>query len=222
MTPAAGWWTLVGRLGEAQVLLPAVLAAAAWLAWRGGAPRKAAGWLAAIGVAAALTTATKLAFIGWGVGSAALDFTGISGHAMFAAAILPVLLGMAASGSRTGRSAGGAAAGLALAALIAVSRVVTGAHSASEAAAGFALGAAAAAALLAHGGPPPRGRPARWLALPLAAWLLLVPAGMPPSRTHDAVTRLALALSGRAAPCTRADLHRDTGCRPSPLPKLDP
>ena len=42
--------------------------------------------------------------IGWGIGWAPLDFTGFSGHAMFAAALMPLLLRLAAGpGSRRGR-----------------------------------------------------------------------------------------------------------------------
>jgi hypothetical protein len=84
-------WTVVTRLGEAQILLPALVSVSAWLAWRVAAPRTAAWWLGLTAVAALVTTATKLAFIGWGLGSAPLDFTGLSGHAMFAAAVLPLL-----------------------------------------------------------------------------------------------------------------------------------
>lgn len=207
------FWPFVTRLGEAQILLPAALAIAAWLAWRGGAARTAGRWLVAIGAAAALTTATKLAFIGWGAGSAALDFTGVSGHAMFAAATLPVLLrALARPGGRwPPRSA--VAAGFALAAVVAVSRVVVDAHSTSEVVAGFALGGAASGAVLAGAGFPPQPAP-RWLPLLLAGWLATTPAGAPPSRTHGWVTHWALALSGHAAPYTRVDLH--AGRRPAP------
>ena len=43
------------------------------------------------------TTASKVAFIGWGLGLSALDFTGISGHAMIASAVYPLLLGTLAA-----------------------------------------------------------------------------------------------------------------------------
>ena len=85
------FWHTVTRLGEAQLLLPALLAVTAWLALRAQAPRVALVWLSTTAVAALLTTATKIAFIGYGLGYAPLDFTGISGHAMFSAAILPLL-----------------------------------------------------------------------------------------------------------------------------------
>lgn len=84
-------WRFITRLGEAQLLLPPLALVLAWFRWRLGARPVVLAWTGAIGVAAFITTVTKVAFLGWGVGSAELDFTGISGHAMFAAAVLPVL-----------------------------------------------------------------------------------------------------------------------------------
>ena len=55
-------WHLLTRLGELQLLLP-VLLAATW-SLRRAAPRLAGRWLAAAAAAIALTTATKIAFLG--------------------------------------------------------------------------------------------------------------------------------------------------------------
>ena len=85
------FWHLLTRLGEAQILLPAMVLVTACLTWRHGPTRLALGWLASTALAATITTLSKVAFIGYGVGLPALDFTGISGHAMFAAAVLPQL-----------------------------------------------------------------------------------------------------------------------------------
>ena len=212
----AGFWRAVTRLGEAQILLPAALLAAAWLA-RHGERATAARWLGAVAAAAALTTATKLAFIGWGLGgSAALDFTGLSGHAMFAAAIFPPLLCTVAAPAGGFTPPRAVACGVLLALVIAVSRVATGEHSLSESVAGALVGGAASVVALA-GAASPRRPARRWLALLLAAWLLTTPAGAPPSRTHGWVTQLALALSGRDTPYTRADLHR-AAAAPSAAP----
>ena len=202
----AGFWRAVTRLGEAQILLPAALLAAAWLACH-GERTTAARWLGAVAAAAALTTATKLAFIGWGLGgSAALDFTGLSGHAMFAAAIFPPLLRTVAAPAVGFTPPRALACGALLALVVAVSRVATGEHSLSESVAGALAGGAASAVALAGAALPRRPAP-RWLPLLLAAWLLATPAGAPPSRTHGWVTRLALALSGHDTPYMRADLH---------------
>lgn len=199
-------WLVVTRLGEAQILLPAVLATLAWIARRAGAGRPALVWLLAVGGAAVLTTITKVAFLGWGVGIAPLDFTGISGHAMFAAAVWPVLVA-ALAGDRPRWRGLAIGAGYALALLIGVSRVVVQAHSVSEVVAGFALGSLASALALTAPGAVRLQAPTA-LALGLAVWLIGAPAKAPPSPTHGWVIRLSLALSGRSEPYTRQMLHQ--------------
>ena len=211
-------WVAVTRLGEAQILLPAFVAGALWLAFArpagargrlaGGnahahdhpARRSAWRWIAAIVATTAVTTVSKVAFLGFGLGIAAIDFTGFSGHSMYATAILPVLVAIVA-GWR------GAIAGFLLAVLITYSRVLLNAHSWSEALAGLALGAAAAgwtlADYLAH---PGAVRAPWWLPLLLAAWLTLLPTHAPPSRTHSLVVAISLKLSGRTRPYTRFEL----------------
>ena len=211
-------WLALTRLGEAQILLPVMLAVAVWLAWRLGARRAAGAWVASTALAAGLTTASKLAFLGHGIGWPALDFTGFSGHAMFAAAVLPPLLQSvagavparqgAAHDGRPGWDGWAWAAGYALALLVAVSRVAVSAHSWSEVIGGFALGAIASAVALRLGRPWPALGRVRLLAPLLLAWALLGVAGAPPSPTHGWVTRLALAESGRAQPYQRWQMHQ--------------
>jgi len=205
------------RFGEAGIVLPVVVALALWLVLASRSTRPASSWLAPLGVAVIVTTASKVAFIGWGVGIAALDFTGFSGHAMFAAAVYPMLAhALTAHWRDAGRRrdvllALGAA--YAFAALIAASRVRVGAHSVSEAAAGFALGALASASALWLAGHAQQRLPALWAGLGLAAWFGVMPIQAAPSQTHGMVTRLALELSGRELPFRREDLHRAAGPR---------
>ena len=224
--PAYSIWPVVTRLGEAQILLPAALALCAWMAFRPSARPLVAWWLALLTLATLVTTVTKVAFLGWGLGSAALDFTGISGHAMFAAAVYPLLLGLEASGRAAAWQRLAFACGVAVALLVAVSRVMVGAHSVSEVVAGVAVGGVASAWALRRGHLPTVRVP--WL-LPaaLAAWLALTPAHAPPSRTHGWVTRLSLGLSGRTEPYTRRDLRRAeatsaTSATPGPGAGLPP
>jgi len=212
------FWFAVTRLGEAQILLPAFLAGALWLAFArpaGARDRLAEGnahahdhparrsalrWIASIVATTAVVTASKIAFLGYGIGSAALDFTGFSGHSMYATAVLPVLAAIV--GGRRG-----AVVGVLAAVLVAWSRVTLGAHSPSEAVSGVALGAAAAgwtlADYLAH---PGAVRAPWWLPLLLVGWLTLLPMKAPPSRTHSLVVSIALKLSGRHRPYTRFEL----------------
>jgi membrane-associated phospholipid phosphatase len=211
-------WGLITRLGEAQILLPAMLVVCLWL-MQAGAGRLARTWAGCTALAAALTTLSKVAFLGWGIGWAALDFTGISGHAMFAAAILPVLMRCIAAPAPRPWQQAAALLGVVLALVIAASRVRTGAHSVSEVVIGLAVGAAASLATVVRVPLPPTLPAPRALAVGLVLWLLVGPVGSPPSVTHGLVTRLALALSGQERPYTRARTlrqHREPPAAPVP------
>ncbi len=201
-------WLLVTRLGEAQILLPAMLAALLWLLLAARSWRIAVAWLAGTAIAVGLTTATKVAFIGYEIGYAPWDYTGISGHAMFAAAVLPVLTGLMAGGAGPRWRLAAVAAGYLLAALIAYSRLPVRAHSPIEAVAGLALGSLVSALALTRR-PLPLSRPPLWLGVGLLLWMLSLPLGAPPSQTHGWVQRLALAASGRPTPYQRWQMHRD-------------
>ena len=202
----------LSRFGEAGIVVPVAVALALWLLVAARSPRLASSWLLPLALAVAVTTASKIAFLGWGIGIAALDFTGFSGHAMFAAAIYPMLAhALSASWRERGQRRAAAFAvltGYAFAAAIAATRVRLGAHSVSEAAAGFLLGALASGSALWLIGAARHRVPALWVALGLGGWLAVAPIQAAPSQTHRMVTRLALELSGRSTPFRREDLHR--------------
>lgn len=201
-------WNLLTRLGEAQILLPAMLATLLWLSLRSHTPRAALVWGGCTAVSALVTTVNKVAFFGWEMGYAPLNFTGISGHSMFGAAVLPVLARVlvADGGPRLQRAA--VAGGAALAALIAVSRVQVLAHSPSEALLGFILGLGTALLAL-RGMHVPRVHASRLLVYGVMAWMTLTISSAPPSQTHSMVMRLSVALSGRDEPYTRWQMLRD-------------
>lgn len=203
------FWTVVTRLGEAQIMVPAALMVALWFGWRERSTRLAVVWLLGLSAAVTATTASKVAFLGWGLGWPALDFTGVSGHSMFAAAIYPltgVAIASALSGLRAARWQGlGLAAGVALALLVGASRVAVEAHSWSEVMAGWLVGGAATAVAATVDRAPPT-RHTLWLPVMMCLWLGSTLTAAPPSTTHGWVTRLALAVSGRNEPYTRADL----------------
>ncbi len=203
----ANFWHLLTRLGEAEILLPVTLIAVVMLLRRAEGRPLAAWWTALLMAAVLLTTATKVAFIGWGVGSAALNFTGSSGHAMFAGAVYPVLFTtLASSGSRRVRT-WAIAAGFLLALMIGISRVVIGVHSESEVVAGLFLGGAVSALTFSQVKMPLASVSPLTL-VALAAWMSFTPAPGPVSPTHALVTRLALKLSGHTQPYTRGDMLR--------------
>jgi membrane-associated phospholipid phosphatase len=201
-------WHLITRLGEAQIMLPAAAAVLAWLLLRPGTRSLVGWWVGLTALAIAITTATKIAFIGYGVGIAEINFTGVSGHTMFATVVYPMLFRILAADRsvRWQRAALGAGIGLAL--LVGYSRLVVHAHSPSEVLAGWAVGGIACGAALALSRVPALRLPV-WL--PLVVFLVVpgLVRAAPPSRSHDIVTKLSLALSGRSFPYTRAQMMRE-------------
>ena len=143
----AAVWAWVSRFGQAEVMVPCVIALALWMVWV-QAGNRAWVWVASLALAAGLTLSSKVAFIGWGLGIASLDFTGISGHAMLSAATWPVMLSILAARFRPAWQRRAVAAGYGLAVLVACSRVVLGLHSPFEVMAGFLLGALASGVVL--------------------------------------------------------------------------
>ena len=213
------YWYVITRFGEVQTLLPAAL----WVCLallRSQATRVLAyRWLFWLALVTLLNAASKLAFIGWGVGVASWNFTGFSGHAMFSAAIYPLLLVTLVARCSPGWHKAALGLGLVLAAGVALSRVMVNAHSVSEVVLGWLLGSGVTLLAMSR----PALQSARWhLYVPtlLALWMVLAPLLAPPAPTHWMVTRLALLLSGRTQPYTRLDLTRELRpLPPTPLPQ---
>lgn len=201
-------WHLITRLGEIQILIPAALLVAFAMLRQHDARVAGVDWLGSLGVAALITTITKVAFIGWEWGYAPLNFTGISGHSMFAAAVFPMLLGALPDAAWPQVRKWAFALGALLAVVVGVSRLAVGVHSVSEVASGLALGGCVSlycarrhALRLAQVNP--------LVPLLVMAWLVVSPLQTPQIQTHSLVTQLALKLSGRTVPYTRADMqHR--------------
>jgi hypothetical protein len=199
------YWYFLTRLGEAQHLLPAAFLAGLMLVRTSNAKNFAMHWLQALAVAALLTTASKLAFIGWGIGNVRWNFTGISGHAMFAAAVYPLLAGALASHVSTKLQKWAVGISFALVILVGISRIMVGAHSVSEVVAGLLLGCAVSLLVVYKNGLP-QSSMSYWIPLVVATWLIFTPMHAPQLPTHSLVTQLALFLSGHSQPFTRHDL----------------
>lgn len=198
-------WHLLTRLGEAQILLPATALTLVALFARAHTRKLACIWMSLIILATVITTASKVAFIGWGIGWAEINFTGISGHAMFAAAIYPVLMVTFLSGRWRGAHGLSLALGCALALVVGLSRIEVGAHSWSEVLAGWIVGGAVSAAALAVFETSAIViRPI--VPVLLLVWVAVMPFKLHASPTHAYVIRLAVVMSGNDTPYTRSDL----------------
>lgn len=191
--PVVNWmsdaWRTLSALGDSRWLLPMALVllitlprADVRLKWR---------WLLAIAVTAGLTLASKLAFMGWGIGIKSVHFTGFSGHAAMSSVIYPIVGALLAGPGKRTRAIG-LVIGVLLAIAIAWSRIPLHAHSLSEVIAGLALGLGSGAWALST--TTPCNRPsARILASAVLIGLIL-PLCLPDLRTHQLVTALAEAL----------------------------
>jgi membrane-associated phospholipid phosphatase len=211
------YWFVITRFGEVQNLLPAALWVCLALVRSEATRPLAYRWLFWLALVSLVDIASKIVFIGWGVGLASWNFTGFSGHAMYSAAIYPLLLVTLAARLGSGWRRLALAAGFLLAAVVGVSRVMVDAHSVSEVVLGLLLGAVVTLRVIAK---PGLHRVTWRLHVPvlLAVWMVLAPLVAPPMPTHWMVTRLALQLSGRVHPYTRLDLRRVL----HPLPPAHP
>lgn len=206
-------WMTLTNLGAAAAILPMVPAIGLAL-WQEKRPGVALIWAAALFAGILLVLVSKFAFIGWGLGIASLDFTGVSGHTLLATAILPVVFAWLPLPRHW--SAWATLLGVCLVALVGWSRVVLNAHSWSEVAAGWCLGAMVSGAALYQMERAKANQPV----LPVvrggivAALLLIVSLSQMAAvklPVHSLEVRLALALSGHERPFSRRDLHRQAG-----------
>jgi len=200
------WWGLTD-FGDSAAMLPAATLIAGWLVV-GQAWRRAVLWCTGFAVLSLLVALSKLAFLGWGIGSEALDFTGISGHTALAVSILSVGAAVSLADRSTVLRRGGVALGATIGLTIGLSRLALHVHSVSEVVAGAALGGGLAAIYFrgtAYANPA-RLRPA------ILGGILLLTLGMfhgERAPTQGLLTKMALNLSGRTVPHSRADWQKD-------------
>lgn len=185
-------WSSLSALGDSRWLLPMALVLLLTL------PRSEtnlkARWLCAIAAAACVTLASKLAFMGWGIGIKSLHFTGFSGHAAMSSAVYPMVGVLLAGPERRARVVG-LMSGVLLAVAIAWSRVPLHAHSLSEVIAGLGLGLGCS--VWALRGTATSRRPSAVTATAAVLAGMFLPLTLPDIQTHQLVIALAKFISGR-------------------------
>jgi membrane-associated phospholipid phosphatase len=196
-------WTNITSFGDTVVMMPAAAAIVAWLVI-GRAWRMAFWWSVLFTAGLVLVVATKIAFIGWGLGIRALDFTGISGHAMRATAVFPVIVYLMLQKSAQGVRAWGVFAGVMLGVLLGISRIAVHAHSVSEAAAGCMLGAMVSLGFIWISRDLQKPALSRWL-IAVSLLALLPTSNAKPAPTQSWMNGVALYLSGHDKPYDRAE-----------------
>jgi membrane-associated phospholipid phosphatase len=198
--PMISWTTITG-IGDLAIMAPAALAIMLWLVLA-GENRLAFLWSALFALGMALVVATKMAFIGWGIGIRSLDFTGMSGHAMRVAAVIPVLFYLVLQKSSAAARMCAVLLGFAIAALIAISRMAVNAHSASEVVSGYLLGVVVSAGFILHASSL-RHTVLTRNRMALTMIVLLVASCAGPAPTQHWLTEASLYLSGQEKPFMR-------------------
>ncbi|UXY16990.1 phosphatase PAP2 family protein [Chitiniphilus purpureus] len=191
------FWFLITLFGHAWLMFGLALVIAVVLAFNG--TRAAAWrWLWLLGLAVGITIASKLAFLGWGLGIRALDFTGVSGHAMYAMAIWPMLAAVLTEGRAPTLRMTALGGAVLLALAVGWSRLKLGVHSPAEVVSGALLGGAVAAAAVGGVRAGPAWRPALLLAAVLGSALLAWRVQPALQLPHNLLVKVALAISGKA------------------------
>lgn len=207
------WWHGLSLVGSLAVTGPIGVAIALWLV-AGRSWHLTAAWCALFGAGMALVVATKVAFMGWGVGVEAVEFAGFSGHAMRAAAVFPVAFYLLVRTRTLAWRSVAVAAGVLLAVLIAVSRVYVEAHSVSESVTGCILGLLVACSFIWYASVSQHMVLSRWLLLMCLPIVLIAPR-VEPVPAERWIAQLAMHLSGHDRAYTRAIWHKPKNLQPA-------
>lgn len=188
------YWEHFTRLADTNLTIPAAAVLTVWLlcarTWR-----TCLLWCALFGGGLFLVAATKIAYAGWGIGIAAIDFKGFSGHAMRAASLAPVLMHVLLQRRSRPVLVAGVACGVLFALGIGISRLVLQVHSASEVVTGWMLGFAIAWLFIRFCAHHPAIAFDR-RSLTLATLFLLPLLILKPAPTESWIVRIAIALAG--------------------------
>jgi membrane-associated phospholipid phosphatase len=192
--------------GDSAILFPIGSLLLIWLISE-GRRRAALTWFATFGSALFLVAATKIAFLGWGIGIPAVDFTGLSGHSAESCAVLPVVAWLIVGTRPAWLPRAAALAGVVAGSAIGASRVFLEVHSISEVILGCTVGLAVSAATLYVLAleKPQRRLPLQILAAASGMLLIVLHGERVP--TTDWLTRVALFLSGHEVPYAREHWH---------------
>lgn len=200
-------WNLITEIGGIVVLGALALIITMWLLveqrWA-----LARDWCLLFGGGLLVVLLTKFVFVGWGIGSELLDFTGLSGHSMRAMCALPVLGFLLFYHARPALRQSAVVTLALFGALISYSRLEVHAHSLSEVLSGGGFGLWLAAVFMRRVGEKQQFRFNLSLATVSLLGMLITPhAG--PVATQNMLIELTLKITGHPRPFTRAGWRFD-------------
>jgi hypothetical protein len=185
-------------IGHTAVMLPMAGAIAAWLI-AGRAWKTALCWCLMFAAGLSLVALSKIAFLGWEVGIPSLDFKALSGHALRATAVIPVLFFVVLQGTSISWRTAGVAFGIAVSVVLGVLLVRFKFHTASEVISSSILGNFISLGFMRIATTLPAPRINRWT-VPLSMIVFIVICSLNPSSFNHRLVDVALYLSGRDRP----------------------
>ncbi|EMW5167270.1 phosphatase PAP2 family protein [Raoultella sp. XY-1] len=204
-------WQWVSFFGDSTVLLPSAAAVFMVLFLRRPSRQIAWQWGLLFGITGAIVSASKLAFMGWGIGIRELDFTGFSGHTALSTAFWPIFLWLLCARGSIALRRTAMVMGYLLAGLVGYSRLAIHAHSPSEVIAGLLLGACGSALFLLLQRNSSRVVDAQ-LSWGGVLSLIIIPAALlntgAKAPTQSLLGDIAVKIGPLEKPFTRADMHK--------------
>ncbi len=134
--------------GDSMLLIPTAVIMAVLITWKNSDHRAVWYWALAFCAAGAIVSLSKIAFMGFGIGSARFNFTGFSGHSAMSATLWPVMFWLLSGRLSPGWRAVTVAVGYLIPLMVGVSRLVLNYHSTSEVISGLILGFTLSSAFL--------------------------------------------------------------------------
>lgn len=197
---------LLTYFGDSMLLLPTAVIIALLLRWKNDDKRAVWFWLLAFGCAGLVVSLSKIAFLGFGIGSVRFNFTGFSGHSAMSATLWPVMFWLLSGRLSSLWRRALLIAGYLIPVIVGISRLELNAHSLSEVIAGLVLGFTLSTAfLLSQRTVRPKGFSLAQLCIALLIPVLLFSNGRV-ATTQQFLQKLSANIAGIEHPWTRADL----------------
>ncbi|EOS96310.1 acid phosphatase [Erwinia tracheiphila PSU-1] len=126
--------------GDSMLLIPTAVIMAFLIGWKNSARRASVWWVLTFCSAGAIVSLSKIAFLGFGMGSARFNFTGFSGHSTMSATLWPVMLWLLTGHLARAWRIFAVGVGYVLPLMVGLSRLMLNYHSESEVISGLILG----------------------------------------------------------------------------------
>ena len=141
-------WDFITFFGDSTLLVPTAILMFLVFCFSSHGWIVAKHWILTFCTVGFFVCLSKIAFMGWGIGSKTFDFTGISGHTALSSTFWPVFLWISTKKRSQWICMAGRILGISIPLIVGFSRLMVNAHSSSEVIIGWFVGFSASAFFL--------------------------------------------------------------------------